>query len=237
MDRPLYLLNPYLKEFEATVTKTDRTYVVLDQTAFYPNAGGQPFDKGVIERLSDHKVFGVVYVGKFNDTISHEVDQIGLQVGDKVKCRIDWERRYIHMRMHTAAHVLSKVIFDSTGAKTSGNQLGEDQSRIDFTLENFDRDRIFEWFQEVNKRIQKGAEVHSRLLSREEAFRIPDLVRSNVTLIPETVKVIRVVDIPGVDIEACGGTHLRNISEIGKIVFLKAENKGKDNRRIYFTLE
>ncbi|MEM5812312.1 MAG: alanine--tRNA ligase-related protein, partial [Candidatus Aenigmatarchaeota archaeon] len=97
MERPIYLLNPYLKEFDATVTRVDRNYVVLDQTAFYPNSGGQPFDTGTMERISDHKIFRVVYVGKFGENISHEVDQTGLDVGDKVFCRIDWDRRYLFM--------------------------------------------------------------------------------------------------------------------------------------------
>ena len=235
MDRPLYLLNPYLKEFEATVTKADRNYIILDQTAFYPNAGGQPFDKGVMERLSDHKVFGVVYVGKFGEEISHEVDQIGLQVGDTVKCRIDWTRRYLFMRYHTASHILSHVIHKETGALITGSQISEDKCRNDFSLEDFNREQIYSFSDKANEIVRKGLNVKLYLLSREEVVKDPSLIMLAKGMSPD-IKEFRIVEIEGFDRQACGGCHVRNTSEIGKIHIKEIENKGKNNRRVYFTV-
>ena len=235
MDRPLYLLNPYLKEFEATVTKADRTYVVLDQSAFYPNSGGQPFDKGVMERISDHKVFGVVYVGKFGGEISHEVDQLGLQAGDKVRCRIDWSRRYLFMRYHTASHILSHIIHRETGALITGSQIAEDKCRNDFSLEEFSKEKIFSYAEEANRIIQAGHPVKFYFLSREEVEKDPSLIMLAKGMSPD-IQEFRIVDIESLDRQACGGCHVKNTSEIGKIQVKEIENKGRSNRRVYFTV-
>jgi misacylated tRNA(Ala) deacylase len=235
MDRPLYLQNPYLKEFEATVTKADRNYIVLDQTAFYPNSGGQPSDKGVMERLSDHKIFGVVYAGKFDGTISHEVDQQGLQAGDKVRCRIDWSRRFLFMRYHTAAHVLSAIIHKETGAMITGNQIAEDKTRIDFSLDEFSKEQMHAFADKANMLIGRGLPVHFSFLPREEAEADPELVKLAKGMDPD-ISEFRIVDIEGLDRQACGGCHVRNTSEIGRIDVKDVENKGRANRRVYFTL-
>ena len=231
----LYLHDCYLKEWDAVVKAVDKgKYIVLDKTAFYPNAGGQPYDTGVM--VKDGTAYKVVYVGKFGDNISHEVDKEGLKVGDKVHCTLDWDRRYKLMRMHTAAHILSRVIYDDVGANTSGNQLELDKSRIDFTLDEFDRDKISEWFEKSNEIIKGNRPVKTTLMPRQEAFEIPDLIRTAKNLIPESVKTIRIVDIKDLDTQACGGTHLKSTGEIKGLEFIKAENKGKNNRRIYFKL-
>jgi misacylated tRNA(Ala) deacylase len=236
MDRPLYLQNPYLKEFEATVTKADRNYIILDQTAFYPNAGGQPFDKGVMERLSDHKVFGVVYVGKFGGEITHEVDSQGLEVGDKVRCRIDWSRRYAFMRYHTASHILCAIIHRETGAMITGSQIAEDKCRNDFSLEEFSKEKIYAYAEEANRIIQKGLPVKFYFLSRHEVESDPNLIKLAKGMSPD-IQEFRIVDIEGVDRQACGGCHVRNTSEIGAIQVKEIENKGRANRRVYFTVE
>ncbi|MEM7815524.1 MAG: alanyl-tRNA editing protein AlaXM [Candidatus Aenigmatarchaeota archaeon] len=236
MERPIYLLNPYLKEFEATVTRVDRNYVVLDETAFYPNSGGQPFDTGTMERISDHKVFRVVYVGKFGEHISHEVDQTGLDVGDKVFCRIDWDRRYLFMRYHTAAHILSSVINKETGALITGNQIAEDKTRIDFSLEEFNREQIHSFAEKANRIIQEALPIRFHFLSKEDVERDPSLVMLAKGMDP-SIKEFRIVEIEGFDRQACGGCHVRNTKEIGRIVIKNIENKGKNNRRVYFTLE
>ena len=163
----LYLLDCYLKEFEATVESVkDDKYVVLDRTAFYPNAGGQPYDTGKLVRLSDGAEFSVVFVAKFGDVISHEFSPAGLKPEDKVKGIIDWDRRYRHMRMHTAAHVISIVIEKDAGALITGNQLGLDKSRIDFDLENFDREKFEGYMGKANELIKKGAKVNLSLIPR-----------------------------------------------------------------------
>ncbi|MBC8501112.1 MAG: alanyl-tRNA editing protein [DPANN group archaeon] len=235
MAEALYLDDSYLKEFDATVTKVDGgKYTVLDNTAFYPNSGGQPWDEGVMKR--DGEEFKVAFVGKFGDNISHEVDKEGLKVGDKVHCVIDWERRYKLMRMHTSAHIVSTLIHNKTGALISGNQLGIDKTRIDFNLEDYDRDKMVEYLKEANEIIKKNIEVKSYYLPREEAMKIPSVVKLAGAL-PPAIDTLRIVEIGDFDTQADGGTHVKNTSEIGDLEFLKAENKGKNNRRIYYKLK
>lgn len=227
----------YLKEFDTTVKEVDDkgTFIVLEDTIFYPNSGGQPNDEGtmVTEQGEEYKV---VYVGKFSGKISHEVDHEGMKVGDRVRLKIDWNRRHRFMRMHTAAHILSRVIYEDTGAHTSGNQLGLDRSRIDFTLEDFDRERPKVWVERANEIIKKGGKVEKSEMNREDALKIEGFAGPSPHLMVDSEK-IRVVDITSVDAQPCGGTHLDEIGEIGKMVYEKAENKGKNNRRIYFSLE
>jgi len=230
----LYLKDCYLKEFDATVTKVDGKYITLDRTAFYPESGGQPTDTGKL--VKDSEGYKVVFAKKFGSDISHEVDKEGLKVGDRVHGALDWDKRYKSMRYHTACHVLSRVIFDETSAQITGNQIKADEARIDFNLEQFDRERIFAWGEKANKIIQKNIPVELKILAREEAFQIPDLVRLKMML-PESIKEIRIVDLKGFDVQACGGTHVKNTSEIGEIEVVKAENKGKNNRRVYFKLK
>lgn len=234
MKPALYLDDCYLKEFTATVKSVkDDKFVVLDQTAFYPNMGGQPYDTGKLIRDGDE--FPVVFVGKFSGEISHEVSKPGLKQGDKVKGMIDWERRYTLMKYHTAAHVLARVIYNEAGAFTSGNQLGLDRSRIDFTLENFDREKIPGWIDKANEIIARNIPVEIEIISYEDAQKDDDFSRPSKHLMPKLPR-LRVINIKGFDKGACGGTHLKNIGEIGKIEFVKAENKGKHNRRIYFRI-
>ncbi len=242
MTEALYYLDCYLKEFEATVEKvTDGKYVVLDRTAFYPESGGQPNDTGKLVREEDGAVFEVVYVGKFGDDISHEVataDEAApiLKLGDKVKGIIGWERRYRHMRMHTATHVVANVIEKEAGAQITGNQLGLDKSRVDFSLEAFDRDKFAEYEKIANDVIAEKHPVNFYLVSREEAEEKLSRLTTLAKGFSEDIKEIRLVEIEGITIEACGGTHLKNTGEIKGIRIEKLQNKGKSNRRMYFTL-
>jgi misacylated tRNA(Ala) deacylase len=232
MEQALYLKDCYLKEFDATVQSVkDDKFVVLDQTAFYPNAGGQPYDTGVIIR--DGEEFPVVFVGKFGGNISHEVGKPGLKEGDRITGKIDWDRRYTLMKMHTAAHVLSRVIYEEAGAHTSGNQLGLEQSRIDFTLDNLDRDKIQGWFDKANEYISKELPVQIEEMSREEAQKKMEGPSKHLMA---DLPVLRVINIKGVDVQSCGGTHLKNIGEIGRLELVRLSNKGKNNRRIYYRL-
>jgi misacylated tRNA(Ala) deacylase len=225
----------YQKECEAEVIKvTDNKYIVLDQTVFYPDAGGQPYDKGKI--IKDTEEFAVDFVKKLGSEISHEVDRPGLEAGDKVRCVIDWERRHKLMRYHTAAHLLSAIIFRDTGAKITGNQLSEDKGRIDFSLEAFDSEKLKSYEHEFNNLVEKGAEVQTYFLPKEEAFKIESIFRLK-NVLPETAKEIRIIDIKGIDKQACGGTHVKDVSEIKGIRITETVNKGKSNRRIYFTLK
>ncbi|AKB75289.1 Ser-tRNA(Ala) deacylase [Methanosarcina lacustris Z-7289] len=243
MTEALYFLDCYLREFEATVEKvTDDKYVVLDRTAFYPESGGQPNDTGKLVRDGDGAEFEVVYVGKFNGDISHEIAQAvenaasNLKVGDRVKGVIDWDRRYKHMRMHTATHVIANVIEKEAGAQITGNQLGLDQSRVDFSLEAFDRDKFAEYEKIANEVIAQNHPVNFYLVSRKEAEEKLSRLTTLAKGFSEEIKEVRLVEIEGVTIEACGGSHLKNTGEIKGIKIEKLQNKGKSNRRMYFTL-
>lgn len=232
----LYLEDCYLKEWDAEVKDVAQgKYIVLHKSAFYPNSGGQPHDEGTMTGPNGLE-YKVVYVGKFGGTISHEVDKPGLKIGDKVHCKLDWARRHTLMKMHTAAHVLSRVIHNDVGAHTSGNQLGVDKSRIDFTLDTFDREKIPGWFEKSNEIIAKNIPVEKSFMKREDAMKIEGFGAPSPHLM-QGFDTLRVVDIKGVDAQPCGGTHLDNIGEIGGIEFVKADNKGKNNRRIYYKLK
>lgn len=230
--KALYLLDCYIKEFETTVKSVKDKFVVLEETAFYPNSGGQPNDTG---KIND---YNVVHVGKFNGEISHEVDKEGLKPGDKVKCVIDWDRRYQLMRYHTAAHILANVINKNTGALITGNQLSLEKAKIDFCVEDYNPEELQNYVEEANEIVNKALPVKLSIVSREEAISIIGEQFSMLAKgLPESVKEIRVVKIEGFAKEACGGTHVANTKEVGPLTFLKSENKGKNNRRVYFSLE
>ncbi|MHA2329249.1 MAG: alanine--tRNA ligase-related protein [Candidatus Hodarchaeales archaeon] len=228
--------NMLLKEFEAEITSVkDGKYVVLDQTAFYPKSGGIANDLGTLDRGSE--VFNVVHVGKFGGKISHEVDKKGLVVGDKIIGKLDWDRRYMLMRFHTAAHVLSGAFYKHLGAKITGNDIATtDQGRIDFNLENFDRTLIEEQVEKSNEIIQQDFPVEVYYLERSKVEQDPDLVKLAMG-IPKGVKQLRIVDIKGFDRQPDGGCHIQSLKEIGKISIKKLVNKGKNNRRLYFTIK
>lgn len=255
MEDILYLNNSYVKGWGAEVVDVKEKYIILDKTAFFPNGGGQPFDTGVIERINDNEKFNVVYTGKFGEKVSHEVNKTGLKVGDKVKCRVDWSRRYKHMKMHTAIHILSEVLFRETCALITGNQIGEERSRIDFSLKNYNREEIFRYVEEANKIIDKDLKVKIEFLPRQEALKIPQVSKLAKGLL-ENLEIVRIVligdfnsedenssliellDLQKVfDVQADGGTHVSSTKEIGRIKLLKIDNRGKNNRRIYLKLE
>ena len=141
MESALYMNDSYLKEFEAVVESIkDDKFVVLDKTAFYPSGGGQPHDTGIM--VYNNEEYPVVYVGKFSGKISHEVSKPGLKAGDRVVGKINWDRRYRFMRMHTAAHLLISIFNRESNVLITGNQIDEEKTRIDFNMENFDKEKI-----------------------------------------------------------------------------------------------
>lgn len=234
MTRALYLEDSYLKECEAVVASVkDGKFVVLDQTVFYPKGGGQPCDTGKIIR--GNEVFNVVYVGKFSGEISHEVDRVGLKQGESVRCVLDWDRRYRLMRSHTAAHLFASLLCNGTGALVTGNQLETDKIRFDFSLEQFDPSVLQEYVDKTNQLLSGDVPVKSYELPREEALKIPGVVKMAEAFPPDIPR-LRIVELVDLDKQADGGTHVRNLNEVGQIKLLKTENKGKNNRRIYFTL-
>jgi len=233
MTKQLYLDDSYLKESKATITSINEVdgnkLITLDQTIFYAKAGGQATDKGTINDKN------VIEVYKFKDEIYHVVDNIdNLNVGNKVNLKLDWNRRYTLMKMHTAAHIISHVIHEKTNALITGNQLDIDKSRIDFNLDNYDKEQIIEFFKDINNLVKQNLEIKVEYIKREEA---PEELTFLAKGIPEDIKIIRIVKIGDIDVQADGGTHLKNTSEIKEIKFLKSDNKGKNNRRLYFTVE
>ncbi len=239
MTELLYMTDCYKKEFDAKVVNVEeidgRYFVELNKTAFYPKGGGQPNDRGkLVFNSGEYKVTNVI---KKDGRVLHEVEGVPhLKIGNQVRGEIDWDRRYYFMRCHTAAHILSAVIHKETGAFITGNNISEDKVRIDFNLEEFDREKFKHYEDEVNRIIKEGHEVRLSLMPREEAFKIPDLVKLK-KMLPESIKIIRVVTIDGVDVQACAGTHVKNTSEIKGIEIVKVENKGKNNRRAYFKVK
>jgi Ser-tRNA(Ala) deacylase AlaX len=230
----LYLEDSYLKECDAAVTSIkDGKYVVLDQTIFYPKGGGQPCDTGKITH--ENEVYNVVYVGKFSGEISHEVDRPGLKEGHKVHCVLDWDRRYRLMRSHTAAHLFASLLCNGTGALVTGNQLETDKIRFDFSLEKFNPEILEKYLTQTNQLLKKDTPVNSYELPKEEALKIPGVVKMAEAFPPDIPR-LRIVELVNLDKQADGGTHVKNLNEVGQIKLLKTENKGKNNRRIYFTL-
>ncbi len=234
MTKALFLVDSYLKEAKAIVISVKNgKYVMLDQTIFYPKGGGQPHDTGKLIKGND--VYNVVYVGKFSGEISHEVDHAGLQAGDEIYCVLNWDRRYKLMRSHTAAHLFASLLNKGTGALTTGNQLEEEHVRFDFSLAKLDRKLLEEYVNETNRLFGTDVPVKWYELPKEEAMKIPGVVKM-AKAFPPDLPFLRIVEIVGYDRQADGGTHVRNLKEVGKIVLIKTENKGKSNRRVYLKL-
>ena len=230
--KAMYLEDCYLRDFRATVESVNCNCVILDRTAFYPQSGGQPSDLGTLT-VSD-EAFALTGVSVSDAGIVHCLDRAGLKIGDEVLGAVDWDRRYRFMRSHTACHILSAVIFKETGAKITGNQIDLLRSRVDFSLEKFDKSMMSDYVERANEIMLQNRVVKTYILPRSKALEIPDLVRLAMD-VPDREE-IRVVEIEGVDTQACGGTHVRSTKEVGRIKMAKAENKGKSNRRVYFEL-
>ncbi len=229
----LYMNDSYLKEFEAEVTEVIGEKIVLDRTAFYPLGGGLPSDTGKL--IKGNNSYQVKEVKKEGGKVAHIVPDNDLVVGDMVKGVLDWDKRYKVMRMHTALHTLISVMNKKYGVLVTGNKVSYDRSRVDVNLERPDKQLVLEAIEETNSILAKGIPVKIYYLPREDAMKIPGIVKL-AKAFPPNVEKIRIVEIEGVDIQADGGPHVANTKEVGEIVFLKLENKGKNNRRIHFTL-
>jgi misacylated tRNA(Ala) deacylase len=236
----LYLSDAYLREFEATVTAVDEETgaVALDRTTFYPGGGGQPSDSGALTRESDGHCWQVVGMKKSGSLVYHLLGE-GAElprVGDTINGSIDWTRRYRLMRTHTALHVLCGVVFRDYGALVTGGNMGTDKARMDFELEDLSPGRVAEIERRANEEIALGHPVRIQTLPRDEAFQIPDLIRTKVNLLPEGITEIRTVEVVDLDLQADGGTHVHNTKEVGGIVVLGTRSKGKSNKRLEIAL-
>jgi len=232
MIEELFRQDSYLKEADAIVTALEERGVRLDRTNFYPTGGGQPGDTGVLRWDGGESI--IVDTLKIDSSdVLHVLapDAARPAVGAKVKAVLDWERRYRHMRMHSALHVMSAVI----KGNVTGGQVGADKSRLDFNLEGEVPTK--EWVtEEINKLLAVDLPVVPQWITDEELAARPELVKTMSVRPPSGAGRVRLLSIEGVDLQACGGTHVARTAEIGRVECTKIENKGKMNRRFIITL-
>ncbi len=235
MTEELFLEDAYVKEFEARVVKLDGREVVLAQTVFYPGGGGQPPDKGTLGIGPIHA--SVVDARREGNSIVHVLDRAIPSTVHDLKGELNWERRYAHMRYHTALHVLSGVIWKSFDAKVTGGQMRAGRARMDFSFPGeWSGEVVGEIERRTNEALAEERPVRVYELPREEALRDLDLIRTQVNLVPERVRTIRIVEIEGLDTQADGGTHVANTKEVGELEITGHKSKGRQNKRIEFAL-
>lgn len=218
----------YLKEFEATVAALDpaENGVALDKTAFYPGGGGQPGDYGWLDDIP------VTQVKRQGQHIWHRLDGELPAAGAVVHGRLDWERRYKLMRTHTAFHILCGVVWRDYEAQVTGGNMDVLRGRMDFEFETLRQELVKEIEAKLNAEVAAARNVYVKILPREEAFQIPDLIRTKINLLPAGITEVRTVEIEGLDLQADGGTHVANTREVGKIKVVGYKSKGKINKRI-----
>ena len=233
MTELLYQTDGYLREFDAIVSASfpDEKAVALDRSVFYPGGGGQPHDVGKLAGLN------VVKVKKVGNDVLHFLDGDLPAIGTPVHGVIDWERRYKLMRTHTAMHILCGTVFRDYGALVTGGDMEPLKGRMDFEFERLQKELVSVIEAAVNAEVQARRDVRVKILPREEAFRIPDLIRTKINLLPEGIQQVRTVEIIGLDLQADGGTHVKNTSEVGLIRVVDYKSKGAANKRIYVEVQ
>ncbi|MDA0734850.1 MAG: alanyl-tRNA editing protein [Chloroflexi bacterium] len=235
MTELLFHNDSYLKEFDALVTEVTDDGVVLDRTAFYIGGGGQPHDTGVL--IAGNQEYPVTRVGRSEGKIVHRIEGELPATGAKVTGRIDWERRYLLMRTHTALHILCGVVWRDYGAKVTGGDMQPGTARMDFELEAITAEFAHDLEDRVNAEVAAARDILVDNLSRAEADHHPDLIRTKVNLLPPTIAEVRTIDISGLDMQADGGTHVANTTEVGIIKVVGHESKGRINKRVRIALE
>jgi misacylated tRNA(Ala) deacylase len=235
MTELLFHNEAYLKEFEATVTDVVEGGVVLDRTAFYTGGGGQPTDSGTL--TSGSQEYQVTGIKRDDGKLVHKISGESPSVGSTVTGVIDWDRRYLLMRTHTALHILCGVVWRDYGAKVTGGDMKPGEGRMDFEFENFSAEFAGELEAKVNAEVAANRDISVHHLSREEADKIPDLIRTKINLLPSNIQEIRTIDIHGLDLQADGGTHVASTREVGVIKVVGHESKGRINKRIRIALE
>jgi misacylated tRNA(Ala) deacylase len=239
MTELLYQTDSYTKEFDARVASVlpAEHAVVLDRTAFYPGGGGQPCDFGTL--TVEGMTYRVEKVKKQGEDILHF---LGAEAplpaeGSAAQGTLDWARRYRLMRTHTALHILCGTVFRDYGALVTGGEMEPGKGRLDFEFETMRGELVREIEASINKEAAQAREIRVQILPREEAFQIPDLIRTKINLLPPGITHVRTVEIVGLDLQADGGTHVRNTSEVGTIRVADYKSKGAINKRIYIEIE
>jgi misacylated tRNA(Ala) deacylase len=236
MTELLYTTDAYVQTFDAVVTAvTDDNGVILDRTAFYPGGGGQPNDEGTL--AAGDQTWQVTRVKKVGGEVVHFVAGALPGVGTAVTGQLDWERRYKLMRTHTAMHILCGVVWRDYGASVTGGNMDPLQGRMDFEFETMRQELVAEIETAVNVEVDAARPTQVQILPRDEAFQIPDLIRTKINLLPEGISEVRTVELVGLDLQADGGTHVANTKEVGRMRITDYKSKGKINKRIYVELE
>jgi misacylated tRNA(Ala) deacylase len=235
MAEALYHIDAYQREFEAVVVSSVAAEAALDRTAFYPAGGGQPSDHGSFAWEGGQA--RVTAVRKHEGEIWHTLEGLLPPRGARVVGTLDWERRYQLMRTHTAMHILCGVIWRDYGASVTGGNMEPLRGRMDFEFETMRQELVREIEEKVNREVKEARPVRSRILPREEAFKIPDLIRTKINLLPEGIIEVRIVEIEGLDLQADGGTHVDNTREVGAMRILDYKSKGAINKRIVVGLD
>jgi misacylated tRNA(Ala) deacylase len=233
----------YARTVEARVASVDDSgeapLIVLDRTVFYPGGGGQPSDRGLLLRTQDGRAWTVRAARKSGRDIVHELEPSESgppAIGDRLTVDLDWARRYALMRTHTALHALCGVVWRDYGALVTGGNMEPGGGRMDFEFETMSGDLVDAIEATVNAELAHKRDVRVNVLPREEAFAIPDLIRTKVNLLPPGIEEIRTIEIVGLDLQADGGTHVSNTSEVGSIKVTGYESKGRINKRIRLEL-
>jgi misacylated tRNA(Ala) deacylase len=232
----------YARRVEARVAEViegDPTLVVLDRTTFYPGGGGQPSDHGVLLRSADGRAWTVRAARKVGPEIAHELEPSPdgpPSVGDVLEADVEWARRLALMRTHTALHVLCGVVWRDYGALVTGGNMEPGSGRMDFEFERMSGDLVDAIEATVNAELAAQRDVRVAILPRDEAFAIPDLIRTKINLLPPGIDEIRTIEIVGLDLQADGGTHVANTREVGGIRVTGYESKGRINKRIRIEL-
>ena len=239
MTELLYQTDAYTQEFDANIVNVlpEQAAVVLDRTAFYPGGGGQPCDFGTL--TVGEMVYLVDKVKKQGDDVLHflATDKPLPPQGYAAHGILDWARRYQLMRTHTALHVLCGTVFRNYGALVTGGDMEPLKGRMDFEFESMRGDLVREIEAAVNAEVQKAREIRVKILPREQAFQIPDLIRTKINLLPEGITQVRTVEIVGLDLQADGGTHVHNTNEVGSIRVVDYKSKGAINKRLYIEVQ
>ena len=247
MTELLYYVDSYLQEFDATVRGVEPAdgamRVDLDRTVFYPGGGGQPADSGWL--VVGGERFAVTRLAKEGDAIWHWLAAAegaavaaasAIVPGAAVRGELDWARRYRLMRTHTAMHILCGVVFRDYGASVTGGNMEPGKGRMDFEFASLSRDLIREIADKCALEVAAAREVQTRTLPRDEAFQIPDLIRTKANLLPPGIAYVRTVEVVGLDLQADGGTHVRNTREVGAMNVVDYKSKGASNKRMYIEL-
>jgi misacylated tRNA(Ala) deacylase len=238
MSQSLAYTAAYARSVSARVVATDGDAVLLYRTVFYPGGGGQPADSGWL-RTGAGAAWRVIGAHKAGDEVWHQLEEgaVPPAIGASVAAEIDWERRHALMRTHSALHVLCGVIWRDWGASVTGGNMEPLSGRMDFEFETMHADLVAEIERRVNVEIVADREIRVAVLPREQAFAIPDLIRTKISLLPEGISEVRTIEIVGLDLQADGGTHVARTSEIGRVRVTGYESKGRINKRIRIAVE